>query len=457
MQQRTNKYQIDMCRGPLFGQIVLFSVPLMLSGLLQLFFNAADLIVVGRFASHEALAAVGATSSLTALIVNVFMGLSVGTNVLVANFFGAKDRKNVSRTVHTAILMAIFGGIVLAVIGIGLATPLLRLMATPENVIGKSSLYMWIYFAGMPFIMLYNFGSAVLRAVGDTRRPLYYLLFAGIVNVVLNLFFVLVCGMDVAGVAIATAVSQGIAAALVIRCLRNARDACRLRMRNLRIDPVILKRMLWIGLPAGIQGMFFSLSNITIQSSVNSFGSLAIAGNTAVASLEGFVYIGSNAFHQTVVSFAGQNLGGGQYNRIRRSIIYCALCSSAVCIVMGYGFFLNGHALLSIYNSTPEVINWGMLRMNILFSTYFLCGIMDVMSGALRGLGRSVMPAVITLIGVCVLRIVWVYTVFPVHPTMGNLMLSYPITWAITAAANGYYLYIVCRKLFRQSGVARRA
>ena len=457
MQQRTNKYQIDMCRGPLFGQIVLFSVPLMLSGLLQLFFNAADLIVVGRFASHEALAAVGATSSLTALIVNVFMGLSVGTNVLVANFFGAKDHKNVSRTVHTAILMAIFGGIVLAVIGIGLATPLLRLMATPENVIAKSSLYMWIYFAGMPFIMLYNFGSAVLRAVGDTRRPLYYLLFAGIVNVVLNLFFVLVCGMDVAGVAIATVVSQGIAAALVIRCLRNARDACRLRMRNLRIDPVILKRMLWIGLPAGIQGMFFSLSNITIQSSVNSFGSLAIAGNTAVASLEGFIYIGSNAFHQTVVSFAGQNLGGGQYNRIRRSIIYCALCSSAVCIVMGYGFFLNGHALLSIYNSTPEVINWGMLRMNILFSTYFLCGIMDVMSGALRGLGRSVMPAVITLIGVCVLRIVWVYTVFPVHPTMGNLMLSYPITWAITAAANGYYLYIVCRKLFRQSGVARRA
>ena len=457
MQQRTNKYQIDMCRGPLFGQIVLFSVPLMLSGLLQLFFNAADLIVVGRFASHEALAAVGATSSLTALIVNVFMGLSVGTNVLVANFFGAKDRKNVSRTVHTAILMAIFGGIVLAVIGIGLATPLLRLMATPENVIAKSSLYMWIYFAGMPFIMLYNFGSAVLRAVGDTRRPLYYLLFAGIVNVVLNLFFVLVCGMDVAGVAIATVVSQGIAAALVIRCLRNARDACRLRMRNLRIDPVILKRMLWIGLPAGIQGMFFSLSNITIQSSVNSFGSLAIAGNTAVVSLEGFIYIGSNAFHQTVVSFAGQNLGGGQYDRIRRSIIYCALCSSAVCIVMGYGFFLNGHALLSIYNSTPEVINWGMLRMNILFSTYFLCGIMDVMSGALRGLGRSVMPAVITLIGVCVLRIVWVYTVFPVHPTMGNLMLSYPITWAITAAANGYYLYIVCRKLFRQSGVARRA
>ena len=215
--------------------------------------------------------------------------------------------------------------------------------------------------------------------------------------------------------------------------------------------------MMWIGLPAGIQGMFFSISNMTIQSSVNSFGSLAIAGNTAACSLEGFVYIGSVAYHQTVVSFAGQNLGGMRYDRIRKSILYCILCSSAVCIAAGYGFLLFGGPLLSIYNSDPQVIQWGMLRTKILFSTYFLCGIMDVMSGALRGLGRSVMPAVITLIGVCVLRIVWVYTVFPVHPTMGNLMLSYPITWAITAAANGYYLYIVCRKLFRQSGVARRA
>ena len=449
MPQTTNKYQIDMCRGPLFRQIVLFSVPLMLSGILQLLFNAADLIVIGRFASHEALAAVGATSSLTALIVNVFMGLSVGTNVLVANFYGAKDRKSVSRTVHTAVLIAIIGGIILAGVGIALATPLLRLMATPEDVIDKSSLYMWIYFAGMPFIMLYNFGSAVLRATGDTRRPLYYLLLAGIVNVILNLFFVLVCGMDVAGVALATVASQGIAAILVLRCLRDARDACRLKMRTLRIDQPILKQMLWIGLPAGIQGMFFSLSNITIQSSVNSFGSLALAGNTAAVSLEGFVYIGSNAFHQTVVSFTGQNLGGAQYDRIRRSILYCALCSSAVAIILGYGFFLYGRALLSVYNSTPEVISWGMLRMNILFTTYFLCGIMDVMSGALRGLGHSVMPAVITLLGVCVLRIVWVYTVFPLHPTMENLMLSYPITWGITAAANGYYLYRVCGKLFR--------
>lgn len=257
--------------------------------------------MIGRFAPHEAIAAVGATSSLTGLIINVFIGLSIGTNVLVANYYGAKERRNVSRTVHTAILTAIIGGIFLTGAGVVLARPLLTLMGTPDNVLDKACLYMWVYFSGMPFIMLYNFGSAIMRAVGDTRRPLYFLLFAGIVNVALNLFFVLVFHMDVAGVALATVIAQGIAAWLVLRCLGQARDACRLRRRNLRIDPVILKRMLWIGLPAGIQGMFFSISNITIQSSVNSFGSLAMAGNTATSSLEGFVYIGSNAFHQTVV------------------------------------------------------------------------------------------------------------------------------------------------------------
>ena len=442
-----NKYHIDMCHGPLFGQIVLFSVPLMLSGILQLLFNAADLVVIGRFASHESLAAVGATSSLTALIVNLFIGLSVGTNVLVANYYGSQNRKNVSRTVHTAIMMALVGGVLLAGIGMLLAKPLLVLMGTPENVLMKSCIYMWIYFGGMPFIMLYNFGSAIRRAVGDTRRPLYFLMLAGVINVVLNLFFVLVFNMDVAGVALATVISQAVASYLVIKTLIRARDACRIKPQTLRIDPVILKNMLWIGLPAGIQGMFFSISNITIQSSVNSFGALAIAGNTATVSLEGFVYVGSNAFHQTVVSFAGQNLGGKQYDRIKKSIFYCILCSCAVCVILGYGFLLDGHDLIAIYNSDPEVISWGMLRMNILFTTYFLCGIMDVISGALRGLGHSVMPAVITLLGVCVLRVFWVWLIFPLQPTMGNLMLSYPITWGITAIANGIYLYWAYNKI----------
>ena len=344
-------------------------------------------------------------------------------------------------------MMALVGGVLLAGIGMLLAKPLLVLMGTPENVLMKSCIYMWIYFGGMPFIMLYNFGSAIMRAVGDTRRPLYFLMLAGVINVVLNLFFVLVFNMDVAGVALATVISQAVASYLVIKTLIRARDACRIKPQTLRIDPVILKNMLWIGLPAGIQGMFFSISNITIQSSVNSFGALAIAGNTATVSLEGFVYVGSNAFHQTVVSFAGQNLGGKQYDRIKKSIFYCILCSCAVCVILGYGFLLDGHDLIAIYNSDPEVISWGMLRMNILFTTYFLCGIMDVISGALRGLGHSVMPAVITLLGVCVLRVFWVWLIFPLQPTMGNLMLSYPITWGITAIANGIYLYWAYNKI----------
>ena len=454
MTMTKNKYQMDMCRGPLFRQIVVFSVPLILSGILQLLFNAADLIVIGRFASHEALAAVGATSSLTTLIINVFMGLSLGTNVLVANYYGAKDRKNVSRTVHTAILLSTAGGVFLALLGILLAKPMLLLMATPENILPKSCLYMWIYFVGMPCIMLYNFGSAVLRAVGDTRRPLYFLMFAGVVNVLLNLFFVLCFHMDVAGVALATVISQAIASLLVLKCLVDARDACRVRFRALRIDFPILRNMMWIGLPAGIQGMFFSISNMTIQSSVNSFGSLAIAGNTAASSLEGFVYVGSVAYHQTIVSFAGQNLGGMRYDRIRKSIFYCFFCGAFVCTLIGYGFFFCGGPLLAVYNSDPQVILWGMLRTKILFTTYFLCAVMDVISGALRGLGHSLMPAVVTLIGVCVLRVLWVCFIFPLDPTMENLMLSYPVTWIITSLANGAYLYRICRKLFRSGRTA---
>ena len=445
-----NKYQIDMCRGPLFYKIVLFAVPLILSSIVQLLFNAADLIVIGRFAPHEAMAAVGATASLTQLIINIFIGFSVGTNVLVANFYGAKDRKNISRTVHTAIFLSLTGGLVMALAGLVLAKPMLILMATPENVLPKACVYMWIYFAGMPAIMLYNFGSAVLRAVGDTRRPLYFLLLAGFVNVILNLFFVLICGMDVGGVALATMISQGIAGVLVLRCLMSARDACRVRLRNLRIDPGILKRMLWIGLPAGIQGSFFSLSNITIQSTINSFGSQAIAGTTAAISLEGFGQIGSDAFHQAAVCFTGQNLGGRQFKRIRQSVIYCLLSTFVYCSIMGYGMLFNGKYLLGIFTSAPEIITWGILRMKFLFTTLFICGAMNVICGALRGLGHSVAPAVTTFLGACVLRIVWVYTIFPLYPSMENLLLSYPISWGLTAIANALCLYWVYKKICSQ-------
>ena len=452
MQNPNDKYHIDMCRGPLFGEIVLFSVPLFLSGILQLLFSAADLIVIGHFAPPDAMAAVGATTFITALIVNVFIGLSIGTNVLVANSIGADNRKNIRRATHTAIAVSLIGGVVLGIVGLLVSKPMLELTETPPEILHKSCVYLWIYCCGIPFILLYNFGSAILRAAGDTRRPLYYLVLAGIVNVVLNLIFVLVFRMEVAGVALATILSQAVSAFLVIRNLTRARDACRLKFRNLRIDGTILGSMLWIGLPAGLQGAFFSISNLIIQSSINSFGPIAMAGSTAALSLEGIVYVGSYSYHQTIISFASQNLGEKKFSRIRKSIFYCMGCSIAINLIMGFGFYWFGHTLLAIYNPNEEVIAWGLLRMKILFTTYFLCAIMDVVSGALRGLGHSIQSAVVTMMGVCVLRVLWVCFVFPLDRTMENLMLSYPVSWALTAAVNGYLLYRVCRKLFATSG-----
>ena len=437
----------DLTEGPLGKKILIFSVPLMLSNLLQVLFNMADIAVIGQFAGSLSLGAVGSTATLVTMFTGFLIGLSGGINVLTALYYGAKDRESLSKTIHSAALVSLIMGVLLLVLGVGLSEWMLTMLKTREELLDKAVLYLRIYYLGMPALAIYNFGNAVYSAVGNTKKPLYYLGFSGVLNIILNLFFVIVCHMDVAGVALATVISQAVASYLVIKTLIRARDACRIKPQTLRIDPVILKNMLWIGLPAGIQGMFFSISNITIQSSVNSFGALAIAGNTATVSLEGFVYVGSNAFHQTVVSFAGQNLGGKQYDRIKKSIFYCILCSCAVCVILGYGFLLDGHDLIAIYNSDPEVVSWGMLRMNILFTTYFLCGIMDVISGALRGLGHSVMPAVITLLGVCVLRVFWVWLIFPLQPTMGNLMLSYPITWGITAIANGIYLYWAYNKI----------
>lgn len=449
-----DKYSIDMCSGPIFSKIILFSVPLILSGILQLMFNAADLIVLGRFASPEAMAAVGATAFLTNLIVNVFIGLSIGTNVLAANYLGAKNWKNTSRTVHTAIAVSLAGGVALAVIGILISKPLLEMMSTPDDIIGMATLYMWIYCAGLPFILLYNFGSAVMRAAGDTRRPLFYLVIAGIVNVILNIVFVLGLHIDVAGVAIATTVSQAISAFLVLRNLIHLRDACRFRWKNLHIDPIILKSMLWIGLPAGIQGSFFSISNLVIQSSINSFGAMAIAGTTAALSLEGIVYAGAYSYHQTVITFAGQNIGAGRVDRVKKSIWYCLICSIALETAMGLGFYLCARPVLSIFNTNPEVISWGILRMKILFTTYALCGIMDVVSGALRGLGSSLQPAIVTMLGVCVLRVVWVFCVFPLDRTMENLLISYPVSWFLTAAVNAVFLWILCRRVSAQRSPA---
>ena len=448
-EKNAKKYEIDMCSGPLFGKILLFYIPLMLSGILQLLFNAADIVVVGRFVGSEALAAVGSTSSLINLLVNVFIGLSVGANVLAARFFGAGKKEELSDMVHTAIATSLVSGIFLIFLGVLLARPALLLMETPENVIDQAVLYMRIYFIGMPATMAYNFGSAILRAAGDTKRPLYYLFAAGVVNVVLNLFFVIVCGLGVAGVAIATVISQVISAALVIRCLALSDSDYKLDLKRLRIVPDKLLRMVQIGVPAGLQGALFSVSNVLIQSSVNSFGSVAMAGNTAASNIEGFVYTSMNAFHQTAISFTGQNYGARNYKRIGRILLICQLLVIAVGLLFGNAAYLLGDKLLLLYSSEPEVITYGLLRMSIICTTYCLCGMMDVMVGSLRGMGYSVMPMLVSLTGACLFRILWIYTVFQEIPTLQCLYWSYPVSWGLTFLAHLLCFVVVYRKLLK--------
>ena len=449
-ERKIKSYEIDMCHGPLLGKILVFSIPLMLSGILQLLFNAADVVVVGRFAGNESLAAVGSTSALINLLTNVFIGLSVGSNVLIARYYGAGQDQEVSETVHTAVLLSIISGIILCIVGVVLAGPLLRIMGTPDNVLDKAVLYMRIYFIGMPVMLLYNFGSAILRAIGDTKRPLYYLLAAGIVNVVLNLGFVILLHMDVAGVALATVISQCISAACIARCLIKSSGSYRLCLEKLHINKDKLVRIIKIGLPAGMQGAVFSISNVVIQSSVNSFGAVAMAGNTAAANVEGFVYICMNAMHQTAVSFTSQNLGGKQFKRINKVLVQCLVIVTLVGLLMGNGVVLFGRQILEIYSSDAEVIAYGMLRIGIICTTYCLCGIMDTMVGAMRGLGYSVIPMIVSLIGACGLRILWIMTVFKWNHTLVTLYISYPISWGITIAAH-VVCYIFIRKHIKKT------
>ena len=448
-------YEIDMCNGPLLGKLLIFSLPLMLSGILQLLFNAADLIVVGQFATNSktALAAVGSTGSLTNLIINVFIGLSVGSNVLVARFYGAKRNDEVNRVVHTSIMISIIFGIFLAFFGVATARYLLELMDTPEDVLDQATLYMRIYFAGMPVIMLYNFCSAILRAMGDTKRPLYYLLIAGIVNVILNLIFVIQFHLDVAGVAIATVISQAISAALIVLSLTKSDGPCRLNLRKLRIHKTELLRMAQIGLPAGFQGAIFSISNVLIQSSINSFGSTAMAGSTASANIEGCVYTAMNTFHHTAVNFTSQNLGAHKFDRIKKSILLNIVLVSIVGILLGGGAYLLGPELLRIYNKDAEVVSYGMIRLLYVCVPYFLCGIMDTLVGGIRGMGVSVLPMFTSLIGACGLRILWIYTIFQWDRTLPVLFLSYPVTWLITALAHTVCCIIVYRRIVRHAGV----
>ncbi len=441
---------IEMTSGPLLSRILAYSGPLILTGILQLLYNAADVIVVGNFAGHEALAAVSSTGSLINLLVNVFMGLSVGASVVIARNYGAGDIPAMRRAEHTAMTAALFMGIGVGAMGFLLARPMLQLMDSPPDVIDGAALYVRIYFLGMPANMLYNFGAAALRAVGDTRRPMYYLMISGLVNVLLNLLLVIVFHMAVAGVAIATVASQVVSMVLVLQCLIRSHGVTQLVIGECRIDGKSLKDMIRIGLPAGLQGSLFSISNVLIQSSVNSFGSVVMAGNGVASNLEGFVYTAMNAQHQACMTFASQNYGARKPDRVRKTLLCCLGVVTAIGLAMGLLFLLFGRQLMSLYNSDPQVIAAGMIRMGIILPTYFLCGLMDVMVGQLRGIGYSIMPMIVSLTGACLLRIVWIMTIFAQNHTLDVLYWSYPVSWFATFAAHGVcYLAIASKKLKR--------
>ncbi|MBR0164085.1 MAG: MATE family efflux transporter [Lachnospiraceae bacterium] len=431
-------YEIDMVHGPLTGKILLFAVPLMISGILQLLFNAADIIVVGQFASDYSVAAVGSTGSLINLLVSVFMGLSVGVNVIVAHYHAIAREEDVSETVHTAVVTSFFAGLFLTFFGMLLAAPLLSLMGTPDEVLPLAAVYLRIYFAGMCVNLLYNIGSAVLRATGDTRRPLFYLTIAGVVNVILNLFFVIVLHMDVAGVALATILSQCISAVLVLRCLATSEGSYRLERKKLRIKKDKLLRILQIGLPAGLQGSVFSLSNVIIQSSVNAFGAMAMAGNAAGANIEGFVYVSMNAFYQACVTFVSQNFGAHEWKRVKRVLVTCLVLVAGTGLVLGNLCHLFARPLVSLYTSDPDAVSVGMMRISVICTVYLVCGMMEVACGAVRGLGAAITPMIVATAGACGLRILWILTIFrmPGYHTLRMLYLSYPVSWVVTGIAH---------------------
>ena len=425
----------NLLEGPLLPNIITYTIPIILTSLLQLLFNAADLVVVGRFCGSVSVAAVGATGSITNLIVNLFIGLSVGAGVSVAHAYGERDAQAVHRTVHTAVITALVGGAVLTVIGVTFSETFLHMMGTPENVLKLSAVYMKIYFGGIVFSMIYNFCASILRAAGDTKSPLVFLSIAGVVNVVLNLIFVTAFHMNVAGVALATTISQAVSAVLVVLALMKRDDACRLDLRMVRFHKAQLIKMIKIGLPAGIQGSLFSISNVLIQSSINSFGDIFMSGNAAASNIEGFAYVCINAFSQASVNFVGQNAGAKQYDRVRKTVLICLACVFVVGLGVGLLFYTFAEQLLSIYiTDSAEAISYGVIRMAFICLTYFTCGMMDSLTGALRGLGASMVPMVICILGVCVFRVAWIYTIFqvPQFHTPECLYLSYPISWVIT-------------------------
>lgn len=429
---KNNKYEIDMCNGTLMDKLISFSLPLMLSGILQLLFNAVDIIVVGRFTGSQALAAVGSTTALINIFTNLFIGISLGANVLAARFYASGKEKEMSETVHTSITLALISGLVMALAGVLLARFALNLMGTPNDVIDQSVLYMRIYFLGMPFFMLYNYGAAILRAVGDTKRPLFFLVISGMTNAVLNLVLVIVFHMGVAGVAIGTIVSQLISSILVLRCLYTSNTSYRLYFSKLGIKTQYLKQIFQVGIPAGIQSTVINLSNALLQSSVNSFGSVAMAGYTAANNIFGFLYMSVNAVTQSCMSFTSQNYGVKKLKRMDRVLLDCMILSVGVTLTLGCGAYFFGPELLKIYTSDADVIRCGVEVLAFTTVPYFCCGIMDLLPGALRGMGHSGVPMILSIIGTVGTRIVWIFGLFPAHRSLSFLFISYPVSWILT-------------------------
>lgn len=454
MKENRKKYEMDMCSGSILWKMLAFALPLMCSSILQLLFNAADIIVVGKFAGDNALAAVGSNTAMINLLTNFFLGLSIGANVLVARFYGAKEEEDVSATVHTAMLISIYSGVILTLLGCIGARQILIWMQTPEDVLPLAVVYLRIYFIGMTAAMIYNFGSAILRAVGDTKRPLYYLTIAGVINVLLNLLFVIVFKLSVAGVGIATVISQCVSAGLILRCLMKNDTCIRLDFRKLKIHREKLCKILQVGLPASFQGIIFAISNVIIQSSVNSFGAIAVAGNSAASNIEGFVYVSMNAFHQAAISFTSQNVGAEKYERVNKILLRAEVCVIVVGLVLGNLAVFFGGSLLRLYTSSPDVMAVGMKRLYVISRTYALCGMMDVMVGSLRGLGYSIMPTIVSLIGACGLRLLWIFTFFRFEEfhSLTSLFMTYPVSWIITTLAHVVCYLIVRRKLKRVWG-----
>ena len=450
---RSSAKEIDMINGPVLKPLIAYTIPVMLSGLLQLLFNAADVAVVGRFAGDNALAAVGSTGSLTSLITNLFIGLSVGTNVVAARARGAGDDRQLSRVVHTSMLVAFICGVALTIIGVIFAPQFLKWMGSPDGVIQLATVYLRIYFCGMIFSMLYNFGAAILRAIGDTRRPLIYLTTSGAINLVLNLIFVICFGMDVDGVALATVISQAVSAVLVVICLMRSHGAIHLDIHQLRIHKAEFKDIVRIGLPAGVQGMTFSISNVTIQSTINSFGATQVAGNAAGQNLDGFVHMVMNSFYQSCISFVGQNYGAQKYGRIKQILGRCMLCVLVLGLVCGVGVWYFGDKLLYIYTTSADVVTAGMVRLTWVGLPYVICGLNDCVVGALRGMGYSLSTMLGSIIGICGFRLLWVATVCQMPPydaIVDTVYVSYPLSWLITLVFQTVFFIFAMRRLNRR-------